>query len=130
MRISDWGSDVCSSDLDGRATPKPWEDAIDGDDHLAIFAKSATYPICDLGTINADAWDLDIIITLKNDAALIALSRNHAADLAREVKALRVAAGDVPIMAELEAEYCRQINDEGYDPDHEDRKSTRLNYSH
>src|SRR3546814_7019294 len=43
MRISDWSSDVCSSDLSNRldavleATDRAWNAAtIDGDDHLAV----------------------------------------------------------------------------------------------
>lgn len=58
--------------MEAKHTPGPWEVDHRSDDVLTVVPTGRDYPICDLGSVDADDYDADIIATLHADARLIA----------------------------------------------------------
>src|SRR3546814_3411382 len=126
MRISDWSSDVCSSDLGEVAADQPHRGAVpDIEPGTCVQAP-------EIGLIRPRRQRLGAVITARIDRIarererLIAQVRDIGrADIARPVgRACRCAAGE--ILRSRDAALVRGLPGEAL-PDEGDRKSTRLN---
>src|SRR3546814_21087805 len=73
MRISDWSSDVCSSDLTHAATP--WPDALDWEAR-AGEAAAAALALTPYASLTDAAPLVEIAIRLTDDAEVHALNRD------------------------------------------------------
>src|SRR3546814_5252025 len=103
MRISDWSSDVCSSDLQAPPDPRSLEIAggqfaLHGADDVAALAKRAQRPLQIVGELPATTADI--------------LGEAHAGELLQPP-------GPERLLKRVAIRRCDQ-----------DRKSTRLNSSH
>src|SRR3546814_5986557 len=120
MRISDWSSDVCSSDLIQRL-------ARDAEDVVAC-------PVLEFSPLLSEEDLLEIIASAGLSSRLCAISRRR--NLGEAISDAIVQRNDREAVSELLANGSAQIREETLDSliaasvKETDRKSTRLNSSH
>src|SRR3546814_9481574 len=126
MRISDWSSDVCSSDLLGECISVRFACAVDLVNSLNRVLIFVCYVLC-VQALVIDGKALTYIVGQTEDAKLIQLAPSddfmRFADLCRSVVVCRSA----PLQKALVVELVRTFHPATITLD---RKSTRLNSSH
>src|SRR3546814_3882161 len=105
MRISDWSSDVCSSDLNAYITPRK----------LALMLSNEMIHFSRASLINWDAWARNIASNARLMKDIMAVA------IMNELQRSADAFGALDVTAEV---ITAQVDGT------EDRKSTRLNSSH